>query len=114
MNYITDIVAFHLQIDNSVKSIMKDGKIDQNDIPELVLLIAALVSSPNTTKLTAQDLEDTINEMFNYIMIHYKLFPDDIDQQTAFKTLFDVCVKLVLFQPNIIKIKQKCKSWFSC
>jgi hypothetical protein len=114
MNHATNIASFHLQLDNSIKSIMKDGKIDQNDIPELVLLIATLVSSPSTEKLTAKDLEDTLNEMFNYIMTHYKLFPDDIDQQAAFKTLFEMCVKLVFFQPNIIKIKQKCKAWFSC
>ena len=114
MDYTSNIVAFHLQVDNSIKSIMKDGKIDQNDIPELVLLIAGMVSSPGTAKFTTKDLEDTINEMFNYIMTHYKLFPDNVEQQAAFKTLFDMCVKLALFQPNIIKIKQKCKSWFSC
>ena len=114
MDYATNIVAFHVQLDNSIKSIMKDGKIDQNDIPELVLLIATLVSTPGMAKFTAKELEDTINEMFNYIMTHYKLFPDNADQQAAFKTLFDMCVQLALFQPNVIKMGQKCKSWFSC
>jgi hypothetical protein len=52
--------------------------------------------------------------LFNYIMTHYKLFPDDQQQQAAFKALFDMCVKLALFQPNIIQLEEKCKSWFCC
>jgi hypothetical protein len=114
MDPVNNIVAFHLQIDNAVKSIMKDGKIDQNDIPTLVLLITNLISTPQSSKLTLKELGHTINELFNYIMSHYKLFPDDLQQQAAFKSLFDMCVKLVLFQPNVIELGKKCKSWFSC
>ena len=59
-------VKFLKRIDESVKTIMKDGKIDQNDIPELVILITEL---SGTKKLTKEGL----TELFDYIMDHYDL-----------------------------------------
>ena len=113
MNYSNNIIAMHLRIDSSVQKILSDGKLDQNDIPELVLIITEIVSSPSAAKLTAKELGDTIYEMYNYIMTHYKLFPDDETKQKEFKALFDMCVKLVLFKPNILRIKKQCVSLFA-
>ena len=39
MTSVKDLTAFHLRIDTAMKNIMKDGKVDQYDIPEIVLLI---------------------------------------------------------------------------
>lgn len=113
MDHSTNIVAFHLRIDKSVKNIMKDGKVDKNDIPEIVLLITELLGS-TTTKLTSEDMATYINEMYNYIMTQYNLFPADEEQKANFKVLFDMCVKLVLFKPNLQKIKNSVKSCFGC
>jgi hypothetical protein len=109
MDYTGNMIAFHLKIDTAVKNIMKDGKIDQNDIPTLVLLISEIICSQ---KLVEKELRDTINELYNYIMCHYKLFPEDEQQKAAFKTVFDMCIKLVFFQPNILQIKPS--RLFSC
>jgi hypothetical protein len=97
-------VSFLKRIDASVKTIMKDGKIDQYDIPEMVMLIADLSS---TKKMTSDELAKAMTDLFNYIMDHYKLFPSDEAQKEGFKRLFEMSVKLVLFQP---KIKEMC-SW---
>lgn len=83
---------------------MKDGKIDLYDIPEMVMLIADLVS---TKKTTPDELTKVMTELFNYIMDHYNLFPNDEAQKEGFKRLFEMSVKLVLFQP---KVKEMC-SW---
>ena len=98
-------VTFLKRIDASVKTIMKDGKIDQNDIPELVILITEL---SGTKKMTPDQLEKAITELFNYIMDHYKLFPEGDDEQAKFKKLFDMSVKLVLFTPNLKKMCSGC------
>ena len=102
-----DLVAFHLRIDESVKIIMKDGKIDQFDIPEIVLLVSDLVLSPTAKKMTPEMLTDKINKLYDYIMSQYKLYPDDEAQKESFKRLFDISVRLALLEPNI---KKACKS----
>ena len=102
-----DLVAFHLRIDESVKRIMKDGKIDQFDIPEIVLLVSELVLSPTAKKMTPEMLTDNMNKLYDYIMSQYKLYPDDEGQKESFKRLFDISVRLALMEPNI---KKACKS----
>jgi len=111
MSLTGDIASFHLRVDKSVKNIMKDGKIDNNDIPEIVLLITDLITAPGSGKMTIEQMGEMINEMYEYIMSHYKLFPEDGEQKENFKRLFDMCVKLVLIQPNV---KKACKKCFSC
>ena len=115
MSLTGDIASFHLRVDKSVKNIMKDGKIDNNDIPEILLLITDLITTPasgaGSVKMTIEQMGEMINEMYEYIMSHYKLFPEDEQQKENFKRLFDMCVKLVLIQPNV---KKACKKCFSC
>jgi len=104
MTSVKDLTAFHLRIDTAMKNIMKDGKVDQYDIPEIVLLITDLMT---TQKLTEADMEQAITGMYDYVMSHYNLYPVDEEQKANFKRLFEMCLKLALVQPNI----KKC---FSC
>jgi len=106
-----DLIDFNLRIQKSVTAIMKDGKIDQNDIPEIMLLITDLLMAPTSPKMTVEELGVKINELYEYIMTQYKLFPDDEQQKEQFKRLFDMCVKLVLVQP---RVKKACKNCFPC
>jgi hypothetical protein len=110
MNYTNNIVALHLHIDTTMKTILSDGKIDSKDIPAIVLLILELISTPGMAKMTVKEINDTIGEMYNYIMTHYNLFPGDPAEQLAFKSMFDVSVKLALLQPNVLKIEKAIKS----
>ena len=103
-------VTFIGKIDTCVTDMMKDGKIDKNDIPRLMLLVAELMTS-STKSVTTEEMVESINSLYNYIMSHYKLFPEDETQKAEFKTMFDMCVKLAMFQPNVNK---KCKSCFNC
>jgi hypothetical protein len=98
-------VGFLRKIDEAVKEIMKDGKIDQNDIPTIVMLITELSSSK---KMTKTELEKGLNDMFDYIMDHYKLFPDNETEKAAFQKIFDMSVKLVLLTPNLKKMCSMC------
>lgn len=101
-------VSFITTIDTAVKAIMADGKIDKNDIPRIMLLITELITTNGSgSHVTTEQLAESINSLFNYIMTHYKLFPEDEVQKTEFKQMFDMCVKLALFQPNINKAVKK-------
>ena len=110
-------VDFINKINIAMVNIMKDGKIDKNDIPTIVLLITELITSSGKVVKSDDDdtkLSDSINGLYDYIMGHYKLFPADDVLKTEFKTLFDICIKLVLYQPNITTITTKCKQTLSC
>ncbi len=109
-------VAFIDKIDVAVTQIMKDGKIDKNDMPTIVLLIMDLIvssgsSSVSAEPITTEKITESINSLYNYIMGHYKLFPEDSVQKLEFQMMFDMCVKLALFQPTINK---KVKKLFAC
>ena len=106
-------VDFITTINTSVKAMMADGKINKNDIPQMVLLITTLIANSSQTKvaITTEQLATSINGLYNYIMTHYNLFPEDEAQKAEFKAMFDMCVKLALFQPNITK---SCKKIFPC
>ncbi len=94
-------VKFLKRVDESVKTIMKDGKIDQNDIPELVLLITDL---SKTKKMTTEDFEKSAQELFDYIMDHY----NQETNREQFQKTFNMSIKLVLAVPNLKKSCQGC------
>ena len=107
-------VAFIEKINKCVTEVKKDGKLDKNDIPTIVLLVTDLIVTSNTSSKippTTEQIAASIDTLYNYIMSHYNLFPEDEEQKVAFKAMFDTCVKLALFQPNINK---SVKSLFAC
>ena len=115
MDYTNNVVALHLRIDTLMKSILKDGtKIILENIPELVILISELMPSSKKNKMIKKELNDTINDMYNYIMTQYKLYPENEEDRILFKKTFDNCINLLFFQPNILEIKKRFFSCFKC
>ena len=108
-----DLVAFHLRIDASLKTILKDGKIDKHDIPRLVFLLSDIMLTQTKIKLTPELLTDKINEMYAYVMSHYKLYPEDEMDKIAYKQLFDISVKLMVYNPKLVEKANSCLSCFS-
>lgn len=108
-----DLVSFHLRVDVSIKSILKDGKIDKQEIPQLVFLLSELMlnDTKTKTKLTPELLTEKMNEMYAYVMSHYNLYPADELDKIAYKQLFDISVKLLVYNPKLMK---KAKSCLSC
>ena len=108
-----DLVSLHLRIDASIKTILKDGKIDKDDIPRLVLLLSdlILVSTNKKTKMTPELLTSKLNEMYAYVMSHYNLYPADEIDKSVYKQLFDISVRLLVYNPNF---KETVKSYCPC
>lgn len=96
-------------IDNAMKKMLHDGKIDQYDIPELILLLTQL-SSRNVIPKSTEDLNTQINELYAYVMKKYDLYPKDVEERAIFDKLFQSSVKLVLYQPII---RNKCSQFWS-
>jgi hypothetical protein len=89
-------------IKTSIDNIMRDGKIDKYDIPEILFVITDIMnnSSVVNTKLTAENLASLIKELYKFIEKQYKLVPDE-SQKAGFDRLIDSCIKLILFQPKL-------------
>ena len=107
-----DLVSFHLRIDASIKTILKDGKINKDDIPQLVLLLSDLMLTDTKIKLTPELLTDKMNAMYDYVMSHYNLYPEDPLDKTTYKELFDISVKLLVYNPKLFKKVKSCLSCF--
>ena len=88
-------------IKTSIDNIMRDGKIDQYDIPEILFLITDIMNNSNVvnTNLTAENLASLIKELYKFIEKQYNLVPDE-SQKAGFDRLIDSCIKLILFQPK--------------
>jgi hypothetical protein len=89
-------------IKTSIDNIMRDGKIDKYDIPEILFVITDIMnnSSVVNTKLTAENLASLIKELYKFIEKQYNLVPDE-SQKAGFDRLIDSCIKLILFQPKL-------------
>ena len=101
-------------IKSSIDNIMRDGKIDQYDIPEILLLITEIMNNSNVvnTKLTADNLTSLIKELYKFIEKQYNLVPDE-SQREGFDRLIDSCIKLVLFQPKVKNTIKNCLNKFN-
>ena len=90
------------RIKTSIDNIMRDGKIDKYDIPEILFVITDIMSNSSVvnTNLTADNLASLIKELYKFIEKQYNLVPDE-SQQAGFDRLIDSCIKLILFQPKV-------------
>ena len=90
------------RIKSSIENIMRDGKVDQYDIPEILFLITDITTNSNVikTKLTPEDLAALIKELYKFIEKQYNLVPDEI-QKAGFERLIDSSIKLIFLQPKV-------------
>ena len=103
---------FIARVKESINNIMKDGKIDQYDAPELVFLITDAYNEMSNLKLTYEDLPVLIKMLYAFIVEKFDLIP--VDKREDFARLVDVAIKLVMLQPKVEQQVSKCLSWFSC
>ena len=106
VNYLLDKIMLDEEtskrIKSSIDNIMRDGKIDQYDIPEILFLITDITTNSNVikTKLTPEDLAALIKELYKFIEKQYNLVPDEI-QKANFERLIDSSIKLIFLQPKV-------------
>jgi hypothetical protein len=99
---------FAKKLEVSIENIMKDGKIDQYDLPEIIYIISELISRTPSLNLNPENLSEVIKKLVDLICRKYKLIPDETDQE-SFDRLIKASVKLLLLNTNITEIKEKTK-----
>jgi hypothetical protein len=88
-------------LEASLDNIMKDGVINQYDIPELIFMISTLLNSTNKLKLSSDNYNVLIKMLYNFIINKYNLIPEI--NRPDFERLTDMAIRLVLLQPKITK-----------
>ena len=93
-------------LDESVESILKDNKINEYDIPEIVFIITTIINTEPKLKLNRKNLGDLIKELFNYILKNKLKENDEMteEQKNNLNKLIDSSIKLILLKPNYSKI----------
>ena len=103
---ILDNPIFIDKIETSVKSIIKDNKVEQTDIPEFVFLIMEAYNSLPKAKLSKEEIPEFISCIYNYLVEKYNLIPNE--EKNKYETLVASSIKLVLMTPQLkISINHK-------
>ena len=107
-NILIKDTRFTHQINTSITSILKDGKIDQYDIPELIFLITNTYNNISSIKLEYDDIPQLIKLLYNHIVNTMNLIP--IDKRSEFERAVDSAIRLVMLQPIVAQQYKKCSS----
>ena len=104
---IVDDKTFTCRIEEYIKNIMKDGQVDYQDIPELIMMIMDIYGTLKESQLiTLDELPEFIKTIFNIIVNKYNLIADDKKQ--VMDSLITGTIRLVLLVPRIKKSSCSC------
>ena len=78
---------------------MKDGKVDQYDVPEIVFVISETVNSRPSFKITKELLPVLIKMLYNFIVDTHNLVPEE--KKAEIERLVDSSLRLLMLQPMI-------------
>ena len=100
-NSIVTDITFVTNVKAAVGRIMKDGAVNESDIPDIILVILETVNLMKSVRVTTDQLSALIKMLFHYIMDSYSLIV--ADKKAAFDKLLDYSVRLFLLKPNATK-----------
>ena len=96
-NLLIDDPNFISRLEGHIDNILKDGKIDIYDVPEIVYIIVDTYNSLSFLKVSFELIPVLVRLIYKYITDEYDIIPDNIDNN--FERLLDSAIKLVSLQP---------------
>jgi len=109
---ITTDSSFLTGVKESVDKIMKDGKVDQYDVPEIVFVISEAINARPSFRITREQLPALIKMLYNFIVDTYKLVPEE--KKAEIERLVDSSVRLLMLQPLVKEGLTRCFAFLSC
>jgi hypothetical protein len=109
---VTKDDKFLATVKTSVEKILKDGKVDQSDIPELVFIISETVNSLGSFNVSVDMVPVVIKMIYKFIVEKYNLVPED--KKADFERIVDSSLRLLMFQPTIRKGLNSCLAFLTC
>lgn len=98
---------FSKNLQTSITEVMKDGKIDTNDIPHIMLIITELINNTPSITITADELAELAKKLIAFIIKQTNITPS-AEEQDIINKLVESSIKLILLQPKIKKALSKC------
>ena len=99
-------------VETKLNSIMKDGKIDKNDIPDIVVLLVYCTNNLADFNLTYDELKDVLEESITYLLNHFKVIPED--SRDEFNKMINTMVSLVMLTPRVKSCLFSCWDFIRC
>ena len=116
MSLVFDVLKnnsdFVKNVDESIKKILKDDKIDTGDIPEIIYTITQSYNAYTTIKISQDDLPTFIKLIIQEIIKKKNLIPQD--KMADFDKYVDMALKLVMIQPRVHDKVESCFACLSC
>ena len=113
---LTNDPKFLSRVEESVKKMLHDDKLDSSDVPELVFLIMDTYNTVGKVRVSKELLEEFVKQVFKFIVEKYKLLPQD--KMAEYESMIVSSVKLVLLTPSIDSalksFGEKLKKFFKC
>lgn len=103
---------FNEMLERQIKEIMKDGKVNAYDIPEIIMIITECYNNVGRVKLTYEQLPDILNDIVTYIFNKFNLMPDEEEEQ--FRKMINMAIRLVMLKPVVKKYCLKIASKLNC
>lgn len=102
--FITDVKL-------SLDKILKDGKIDMSDVPEVILLVTLGYNKSKNFTVPFEQLGELLTILANEIIKKYDLVPYNLREQ--FNKILQSSITLILISPKIQASCTSCFSWFN-
>ena len=109
INSLIEQQVFKDKLKVHLDNIMKDKKITQSDLPDLVLFLVECYNGISNLELSYNEIPVFLRRLIKKIIRINKIIPED--QEDHFLNLADTAIKLVMIQP---KIKKFCLEKFLC
>jgi hypothetical protein len=93
---------FSNDIKNSLDNMMRDGKIDLTDVPEMIHLVTLGYNKSKKFSVTFNQLPELLTNLALRIIEKYDLIPDEL--QDDFKKILQSSINLILLSPRIKKM----------
>ena len=100
---------FTMKLEELINEIMKDGKIDFSDTPQLILLVVESYNNVKNVKLLYNQIPLLVKGVTSHILENKNLIPEN--KKENFDKMIETAVKLVMVQP---RVKRFCFNKFPC
>lgn len=90
---------------------MKDGAVNESDIPDIILVISETVNSMKSLRVAADQLSDIIKMLFHYIMDSYKLITPE--NKAVFDKLVETSLRLFMIKPEVKQAANRFSAFFA-